>query len=84
MTDPENWPFWLRLLLLPPMVGGALCARLPLAKAPKWRALQIALIAYLFLFVIFFAWKPAVGYLIVTVVSLGLLCFLFIRWRNSS
>jgi hypothetical protein len=23
MTDPENWPLWLKLLLFPPMMGGA-------------------------------------------------------------
>jgi hypothetical protein len=84
MTDPENWSWWLKVLLFPPMLGGAVCGWLPLAKAPKWRALQIALIAYFFLFVTFFVWKSAVGYVIVVFVSLGFLCFLFIRWRNSS
>jgi hypothetical protein len=38
MTDPENWPLWLKMLLFPPMVVGALSGWLPMAKKPKWRA----------------------------------------------
>ena len=55
MTDPENWPLWLRILLFPPMVIRAVSGCLPLAKTPKWRAVQIGFITYFFLFVIFFA-----------------------------
>jgi hypothetical protein len=84
VTDPENWPLWLKVLLFPPMVAGAISGWLPIAKTPKWRAVQIGLIAYFFLFAIFFAWKSVIGYAIVALVALGLFFFLFIRWRNSN
>jgi len=66
------------------MLIGAFSAWLPLAKTPKWRAAQIGFIAYFFLFAIFFAWKSIIGYAIVAVVALGLLVFLFLRWKNSN
>ncbi len=84
MTDPENWPLWLKILLFPPMVIGAVSGWLPLAKAPKWRAVQIGFITYFFLFVIFFAWRSIIGYAIVAVVAGGMLVFLFLRWKNSN
>jgi hypothetical protein len=84
MTEPESWPLWLKILLFPPMVIGAVSGWLPVAKTPKWRAVQIEFIAYFFLFVIFFAWKSIIGYAIVAVVALGLLVFLFLRWKNSN
>ena len=84
VTDPENWPLWLKLLMFPPMLVGAVCGWFPLAKTPKWRATQIGFIAYFFLFVVFFAWKSVIGYAIVAVAALGLLVFLFLRWRNSN
>jgi hypothetical protein len=40
MTDPQNWPLWLKLLLFPPMLIGAVSGWLPLAKTPKLRAAQ--------------------------------------------
>ena len=84
MTDPEHWPWFVKLILFPPMLAGAVCGWLPLAKTPKWRVAQIGLIAYFFLFVIVFVWnQPAVASLIVAVVALSLLAFLIIRWRNS-
>jgi hypothetical protein len=84
MTNPESWPLWLKILLYPPMVIGAASGWLPMAKTPKWRAVQIGFIAYFFLFVIFFAWKSIIGYVIVAVAALGLMIFLLLRWRNSS
>jgi hypothetical protein len=84
MTDPENWPLWLKILLFPPMVIGAVSGWLPLAKTPKLRAAQIGCIAYFFLFVIFFGWRSPIGYAIVAVVAFGLLVFLFLRWKNSN
>jgi hypothetical protein len=84
MTDPQNWPLWLKLLLFPPMLIGAVLGWLPLAKTPKLRAAQIGCIAYFFLFVIFFAWRSMIGYAIVAVVAFGLLVFLFLRWKNSN
>ena len=84
MTDPENWPLWLQILLFPPIVIGAVSAWLPLAETPKWRAVQIGSIAYLFLFAIFFDWKSIIGFAIVAVLAFGLLVFLFLRWRNSN
>jgi hypothetical protein len=84
VIDPENWPLWLKLLMFPPMLVGAVCGWFPLAKTPKWRATQIGFIAYFFLFVVFFAWKSVIGYAIVAVAALGLLVFLFLRWRNSN
>jgi hypothetical protein len=84
MTDPENWPLWSKLLLFPPMLIGAVSARLPLAETTKWRAVQIGSIAYFFLFAIFFLWGSIIGYAIVAVVAFVLLVFLFLRWRNST
>jgi len=84
MTDPENWPLWLQLLLFPPMLIGAVSAWLPLAETTKWRAVQIGSIACFFLFGIFFLWRSIVGYAIVAVAAFGLLVFLFLRWRNST
>ena len=66
------------------MLIGAVSAWMPLAKTPKWRAMQVGFIAYFFLFAIFFVWKSIVGYAIVAVVALGLLVFLFLRWKNSN
>lgn len=84
MTNPENWPLWLKILSFPPMLVGAVSGWLRLAKTPKVRAVQIGCIAYFFLFVIFFAWRSIIGYAIVAVVALGLLVSLFLRWRNSN
>ena len=84
MTDPENWPLWLKILLFSPMAIGAYWAWLPMAKTPKWRAMQIWFIAYFFLFAIFFVWRSPIGYAIVAVVAFGLFVFLFLRWRNSN
>jgi hypothetical protein len=85
MTAPEQWPWFVKLILLPPMLAGAACGWLPLAKTPKWRAAQIGLITYFFLFAIAFGWKqPTVAVLILGVVALSLLAFLIIRWQNSS
>jgi len=84
MTDPENWPLWLKLMLFPPMLIGAVGAWLPTAKAPKWRAVQIGSIAYVFLFGIFFVWRSIIGYAFVAVVTFGLLVFLFLRRQNSN
>jgi hypothetical protein len=84
MTNPQNWPLWLKILLFPPMVIGAAQAWLPLAKTPKWRAVQIGFIAYFFLFAILFGWRSPIGYAIVSVVAFGLLAFLFLRWKNSN
>jgi hypothetical protein len=84
MTDPENWPRWLQILLFPPLLIGAVSAWLPWAKTPKWRAMQVGFITYFYLFVIFFAWKSVIGYALVAVVALGLLVFLFLRWKNSN
>jgi peptidoglycan/LPS O-acetylase OafA/YrhL len=84
MTEPEHWPWFVKLILFPPMLSGGVCGWLPLAKTPKWRAAQIGLIAYFFLFGIVFVWnQPIVAVLIVGVVALSLLAFLIIRWRNS-
>ena len=82
MTDPENWPLWLKALSFPPMVIGAFSAWLPLAKTPKRRAVQIGFITYFFLFLIFFGWRSIIGYAIVALVAFGLLVFLFLRRRN--
>lgn len=84
VTNPDNWPLWLKLLLFPPMLVGAFCGWLPLAKTPKWRATQVGFIAYTFLFAIFFAWKSVIGYAGVAVIALGLVVFLFLRWRHSN
>ena len=84
MMDPNNWPLWLRILLFPPMIVGAVCGWLPLAESPKWRGIQIGFIAYFFLFAIFFVWRSVIGYAIVAVIAAGLLVFLFLRWRNSN
>jgi hypothetical protein len=84
MTDPESWPLWLKILLFPPMLIGAVSAWLPSAKTPKWRAVQIGSIAYFFLFGIFFVWRSIIGYFIVAVVAFGLLVFLFLRRQNSN
>jgi hypothetical protein len=84
MTYPEHWPWLVKLILYPPMVAGAACGWLPLAKVPKWRRTQIGLITYFFLFGIVFVWKkPIVVVLILAVAALSLLAFLIIRWRNS-
>jgi hypothetical protein len=82
MTNPENWPLWLKMLLFPPMLIGAVSAWLPLAKTPKWRTVQIGFIVYFFLCAIFFAWRSIIGYAIVAVVAFGLLVFLFRRRKN--
>ena len=85
MTAPEQWPWLVKLILFPPMLAGAVCGWLPLAKTPRWRAAQIGLITYFFLFAIAFGWKqPTVAVLIVGVVALSLRAFLIIRWQNSS
>ncbi len=84
MTDPEHWPWLVKLILFPPMLAGAVCGWLPLAKTAKWRWAQIGLVVYFFLFGIAFALnQPLVAVLIVAVVALSLLAFLIIRWRNS-
>jgi ligand-binding sensor domain-containing protein len=72
VTDPENWPLWLKLLMFPLAVG-VVCGWLRLAETSKWRATQIGFIAYFFLFVGFFAWKSIIGCAIVAVVAVGLL-----------
>ena len=75
VTDPENWPLWLKLLMFPPKLVGAVCGWLPFAKTSKWRATQIGFIAYFFLFVVFFAWQSVIGYAIVAVAAFVLLVF---------
>jgi hypothetical protein len=84
MTAPENWPWFVKVILSLPMAAGGACGWLPLAKNPKWRKTQVALIAYFYLFGIIFVWKqPLVVVLILGVVALSLLAFLIIRWRVS-
>jgi len=85
MIDPEHWPWFVKLILFPPMLACAVCAWLPLAKTPKWRAAQIGLIVYFFLFgiVVYCGKQPAIAALVLAVVALSLLAFLIIRWRNS-
>jgi hypothetical protein len=84
MTDPENWPIWLKLLLFPPMLIGAVSGWLSLAKTPKLRAAQIGFITYFLLFVIFFEWRSIIGYAIAAVAAFGLLVFLISEMENST
>jgi len=53
MTDPEAWPLWLKILVFPPIVIGAVSAWLPLAKTPKrrradWVYYLLLLVCHLF------------------------------------
>ena len=84
IPNPVSWPVWLRIILYPPMLIGAVSGWLPLAKAPKWRVVQIGCIVYFILFAIFVAWKSVIGYAIVAIAALGVVIFLFLRRQNSN
>jgi hypothetical protein len=85
MTDPENWPLFLKLVAFPPIAVGGWSMWAPLAKTPKWRRLQIACIAYLWLFAIFFAWKqPLIGFTVIGIGAIALIVLLYRRYQNPS
>ena len=84
MTDPENWPLWLKVIAFPPLVVGGWSMWAPLAKTPKWRRLQIACMAYLCLFAIFFAWnQPLIGFAVIGIGMIALTVFLYLKRQNS-
>ena len=80
MIDPDKWSIWLKLLFFPPLVAGVVCLWVypSLAKSPKVRRVQIALMIYAVVFGAF-AWNAIAGILAV----LAALLFLTIRWRHS-
>ena len=84
MIDPDKWSIWLKLLFLPPVVAGALCLWVypSLAKSPKVRTVQIALMIYAVVFGAF-VWNAIAGAIAVTLAVLAALIFLTIRWRHS-
>ena len=85
MTDPENWPLWLKLIAFPPIAVGGWSMWAPLAKNPKWRRFQIACMAYLCLFAIFFAWKqPLIGFGVIGIVAVALIVFFYLKRQNSN
>jgi amino acid permease len=85
MTDPENWPLWLKLLTFPPLALGGWSMWVPLSKIPEWRRLQIACMVYLCLFAIFFAWKqPLIGFAAIGIGAITLIVFLYLRRQNSN
>lgn len=84
MIDPDKWSIWLKLLFFPPLIAGALCMWVypSLAKSPKVRRVQIALMAYAGVFGAF-AWNVIAGTLAALLAVLAVLIFLTIRWRHS-
>jgi len=85
MTDPENWPLWLKLLAFPPIAVGGWSMWAPLSKTPRWRRFQISCIVYLFLFAIFFTFKqPLIGFVVIGVGTVILMVYLFLKRQNSN
>ena len=85
MTDPENWPLWLKLIAFPPLAVGGWSMWAPLAKTLRWRRFQIACIGYLWLFGIFFGWKqPLIGFAAIGIGTVALIVFFYFKRQNSN
>jgi hypothetical protein len=83
--DPDKWPVWPQLLFFPPFLAGVLClwAFPRLAKNPRLRRAQIALMIYAIVFGAFVL-NPIAGVIVSALAVLAALIFLLIRWRNST
>lgn len=85
MTNPENWPLWLKVLAFPPLLVGGWSMWTSLAKTPKLRRIQIACIVYLWLFAFFLGWKqPLIGFAAIGIGAVALLVFLYLQRQNSN